>query len=96
MTASCGCQYTAKYSTDKQRPLGIFAAEYATELVCGMGNSRLQSPFALPEMRTHLERCLENQVTEPFPHDPARVQAQGRRRKVVHVAVNMSGVTVEL
>ena len=31
---------------------GIFAAAYATELMCGNGQSGLQSPFAVEEMCT--------------------------------------------
>ena len=34
---------------------GVFAAAYATELVCGKGPSGLQSPFDVTEMRKHLE-----------------------------------------
>jgi len=57
---------------------GIFAAAYATKLVCGEGPSGLKLPFDVIKMRQHLERCLDRQKLEPFPHDPARVPGRHR------------------
>ena len=73
---------------------GVFAAAYATELVCGKGTAGLQSPYEVNGMRQHLQRCLERQKMEPFPHDPARVP--GRRRKIIRVAVDEQGATAEV
>jgi len=64
---------------------GVFAAAYATELICGDGIQGLLVPFDVASMRGHLESCLEQQELTPFPKMTARRTRQ--RRKVVKVAV---------
>ena len=71
---------------------GVLAAAYATELVASDGVAGLQAPFEVPAMRPHLERCLEEGVMVSFPKMTKGVR--GRRRRVLRVAVDASGVMV--
>lgn len=70
---------------------GVFAAAYATELVAGNVED-VQAPFDISAMRGHLEHCLDAGELTSFPRDDRR--RQGRRRKVITVAVAEDGVEV--
>jgi len=52
----------------------------------------LQAPFHPQQMCAHLERCLESGELEQFPRDDTR--QHGRRRKIIRLAVDASGVEV--
>ena len=73
---------------------GVFAAAYATELVCADGAPGLLAPFEVASMRAHLERCLQQQELTPFPRTTTRRTRQ--LQKVINVAVDEQGVDVLL
>jgi len=58
--------------------------------MCG-NPAGVQAPFAVGEMRKHLLACLESGSLTPFPK--LEGQTGGRRRKVIVIDVNESGVT---
>ena len=71
---------------------GVYAAAYATELVCGSGIHGLQTPYDVASMHPHLEKCLEQGAMMPFSRDAMCMH--GKRQKVVHVDVDVEGVNV--